>query len=133
MEYGCLQYFIFHISTFNENRERLHNQNDTFLFLFSISPCYAITQLVCGECWRVCNLSAYPGLSFHQLFMVTGNNANTNTSTVSTSPFCIPPYLARGMVGRKDINLPYRLINRYTWRMESPLLIIPAQRVAVGI
>ena len=36
MEYGCYQYFISHISTFNENWERLHHQNDTFLFLFSI-------------------------------------------------------------------------------------------------
>ena len=32
----CGIYFIFHISTFNENWERLHHQNDTFLFLFSI-------------------------------------------------------------------------------------------------
>ena len=36
VEYDWLHYFISHISTFNENWERLHHQNDTFLFLFSI-------------------------------------------------------------------------------------------------
>ena len=29
---------LYHISTFNEKWERLHHQNDTFLFLFSIYP-----------------------------------------------------------------------------------------------
>ena len=33
------------------------------------------------------------------LCLVTGNNANTDNSTVPTSPFCIPPYQARGMAG----------------------------------
>ena len=39
------------------------------------------------------------------LCLVTGNNANTDYSPVSTSPFCIPPYPALTVAGgRRKIN-----------------------------
>ena len=35
------------------------------------------------------------------LCLVTGNGANTDNSPVSISPFCIPPYQAWGIAGRR--------------------------------
>ena len=49
-----------------------------------------------GECWRVCNWTACPGLGFHQLFIVLCHKKHMQTHIIRTSPgvpFDIPPYL----------------------------------------
>ena len=51
---------MYHLSTINENWEKLHHQNDTFLFLFSILFCtlffyvrvYSFVYFYCGMKYR---------------------------------------------------------------------------------
>ena len=55
-------------------------------------PSLYLCMHVCGECWRVCNWSACPGLDFDQLFIVPGHRKRCKHRWITrlSVPFVYP-------------------------------------------